>query len=211
MIALDPHHAHWQLDPDTERMTRVAAGDLVAFDELVTRHYSSTVRMIAAMMGTAQPAEDLAQDVFLKIFVARDRYLPTAKFTTWLGTISRNVVLNAKRSRARSRVTFTDWLEDRSLTPPDRGTLTAPSFQHDYAAQLDRQELVELVAAAIDRLPPRQRHAVTLVYFRGLSYAAAAAEMKTTWKAVKSLLGRSRSTLSQSLQQARQRQLASTP
>jgi RNA polymerase sigma-70 factor (ECF subfamily) len=104
MIAFDPNIADAKLDPDTERMVRVAAGDRRAFDELVRRNYSSTVRIISAMMGSTSQSEDIAQEVFLRTYRSRVRYLPTARFATFLGTIIRNTVLNAKRSQSRRLV-----------------------------------------------------------------------------------------------------------
>jgi RNA polymerase sigma-70 factor (ECF subfamily) len=201
MIALAPLHDDATLDADTERMIRVAAGDSRAFDELVRRHFASTVRIISAMMGSSSQSEDLAQDVFLRIYRSRKRYLPTAKFCTWLGTIIRNVVLNAKRTLARRRIQSIGWGDDRRCE--DRGAgggeVDPPAATADPAEQFDRREVVQAVSLAIDALPPRQRRAVELVYLRGMTYVAAADEMGTSWKAVKSLLGRGRGALAVSL------------
>ena len=91
MIAFDPSYDEEDFDPDTERMIRVSAGDRAAFDELVTRNFSSTVRIISSMMGSHRESEDLAQDVFLRVYRSRQRYLPTARFSTFLGTIIRKI------------------------------------------------------------------------------------------------------------------------
>ena len=114
MIAFDPHHDDFHLDADTQRMTRVASGDRAAFDELVRHNFDSTVRIVASMMGSRCDAEDIAQDVFLRVYRSRHRYLPTAKFSTFLGTIIRNTVLNAKRSLARARVRTTEFVDQRT-------------------------------------------------------------------------------------------------
>ncbi len=189
MIAFDPSYDDSDLDPDTERMTRVAAGDEAAFDELVLGNFESTVRIISAMMGSSSHAEDLAQEVFMRIFRSRERYLPTAKFSTWLGTIIRNVVLNAKRSLSRNRVFAVDFSEDWSQTDGQSGGSAVPLVEFDPIGQLDQQQIVIAVSEAVEQLPRRQRTAIELVYFRGMTYSKAAREMHTSWKAVKSLLG----------------------
>lgn len=195
MIAFAPPSDDATLDPDTERMIRVAAGDRGAFDELVRRHFSSTVRIISSMMGSCCQSEDLAQDVFLRVYRSRSRYLPTAKFSTWLGTIARNVVLNAKRSRSRARVYATRFVEDGASIQFENCATITPTFEIDIVEELDRQEIVLIVQNALRHLPIRQQKAIELVHFRGMSYESAAREMGTTNKAVKSLLGRGRLTL----------------
>ena len=197
MIVFDPHYDDSPLDRDTERMIRVAAGDRAAFDELVRRNFASTVRIISAMMGSYCHSEDLAQDVFLRVYRSRQRYLPTAKFSTWLGTIIRNVVLNAKRTRGRTRVYSTRFVEDWSNQ--EAAATIVPVVEYDLAEELDQKETVAIVTEAIDQLPRRQRMAIELVHFRGMTYSKAAAEMETTRKAVKSLLGRGRVSLQQRL------------
>ncbi|MFK8111703.1 MAG: RNA polymerase sigma factor, partial [Rubripirellula sp.] len=188
MIAFDPSYSDDEFDPDTERMIRVSAGDAAAFEELVHRNFDSTVRIIHAMMGSDYQAEDLAQEVFLRVYRGRERYVPKAKFSTWLGTIIRNAVLNAKRSLSR-RIQCLDCGGELPLDP---------AFQADSSSdghELDRREVIASVGGAIAGLPDRQQTAIRLVHLQGKSYAGAAAEMKTSTKAVKSLLGRGRGTL----------------
>ncbi len=199
MIALDPKFRDSELDPDTERMIRVAAGDRLAFDELVTRHFSSTVRIISSMMGSHTHSEDLAQDVFLRVYRSRQRYLPTARFTTWLGTITRNVVLNAKRTLSRRRVYPTQFCDDPDQVGEQTASMASPSVEYDNPGLISQRETTLLVRDAVDRLPQRQRRALELVHFGGLPYSQAAREMATTRKAVKSLLGRGRVSLKQAL------------
>ena len=200
MIAFDPDHGQSEWDADTELMVRVASGDREAFDELVSRHFSSTVRIISSMMGTAAYSDDLAQDVFLRVYRGRQRYVPTAKFTTWLGTITRNVVLNAKRSLSRRRVYATQFCDDPDGANDRVAMIASPSFEVDYADAIRQREITVAVHDAICQLPQRQRQAMELVHFRGMPYVKAAEEMATTRKAIKSLLGRGRVTLKQILQ-----------
>jgi RNA polymerase sigma-70 factor (ECF subfamily) len=196
MIALDPRHE--ELDPDTERMVRVAAGDRTAFDELVRRNFDSTVRIVSAMMGSCANAEDIAQDVFLRIYRSRERYVPTARFSTFLGTVIRNTVLNAKRSLSRRPVHLTEFVDDASRNHQP-GTTLSPTTELDYGQRIDDMETVAAVCQAIALLPRRQQIAIELVHFRGLSYLKAANEMETSRQAIKSLLGRGRKTLSRTL------------
>ncbi|MEM1068980.1 MAG: RNA polymerase sigma factor [Planctomycetota bacterium] len=200
MIAFDPNISESEWDTDTECMIRVASGDREAFNELVSRHFPSTVRIISAMMGNSANAEDLAQDVFVRVYRSRQRYVPTARFTTWLGTITRNVVLNAKRSLSRQRVYATQFSDDHESASEQVATVPSPSFEVDYAEILRRRETVAAVQEAVDQLPSRQRQAMELVHFQGMPYIVAAEEMETTRKAIKSLLGRGRVSLKQILE-----------
>lgn len=199
MIALDLSYDDSRLDPDTERMIRVAAGDRAAFDELVRRNFGSTVRIISKLMGSESQSEDLAQDVFLRVYRSRERYVPSAKFSTFLGTVIRNTVLNAKRSLSRSRICSTDIETLQSAGKGEFGDVAIPSVEFDLAEQLDDQQTVAIVNQAISRLPRRQRMAIELVHVRGLTYMGAANKMETSRKAVKSLLGRGRAALGDTL------------
>lgn len=208
MIAFDPTCTDENLDPDTDLMVRVSEGERGAFDELVRRNYSSTVRIISSMMGSTSQSEDLAQDVFLRIYRSRDRYLPTAKFATFLGTIIRNTVLNAKRSLSRSRTRPAQFADERWQFDASSETLPAPAVEFDLPREIDVKQTVAHVNEAVGRLPQRQRKAIELVHFRGLSYLKAAEEMDTSSKAIKSLLGRGRATLGESLHDEYRRRFA---
>jgi RNA polymerase sigma-70 factor, ECF subfamily len=196
MIAFDPTFDESSLDPDTELMIRVSAGDQQAFEELLEKHLAATVRIISAMMGSRAQADDLAQEVFWRIYRARTTYLPTAKFSSWLGMIIRNAVLNAKRGQARQSECLNKFFQE---VVADKWAVVS-----DPALDCDRGELIESVALAVRNLPERQRTAMELVHFQGKSYAGAAKEMQTTAKAVKSLLGRGRGTLAGKLQATEQ-------
>jgi RNA polymerase sigma-70 factor (ECF subfamily) len=200
MIAFNSQYRDYDADPDTARMIRVSQGDERAFDELVARNFASTVRVIASMLGGSSTAEDLAQDAFLRVYRSRHRYLPTAKFSTFLGTIIRNTVLNEKRRLSRQRVSFTQFADRGSIGANDAsGIAEAPCYEVDFARRLDFEQAKIRLNRAIVNLPSRQRRAVELVYLQGLSYVKAAEEMATSRKAVKSLLGRGRQSLLESL------------
>jgi RNA polymerase sigma-70 factor (ECF subfamily) len=142
-------------------------------------------------LGDRQEAEDLAQDVFLRLYRNRKRYQPRAKFSTWLYHITQNVLRNALRSRRRhpnlhlDSLAYSPAFAEQFL--PDRGDM--PSHH------LERVELAKVVRAAISGLANRQRLALELQQFEDWSYAEVAAEMAMTPKATKSLLYRARNQL----------------
>ena len=90
-------------DPDVRLMLQVKGGDAAAFTELVLRYQNRLLTILEHLVGSREQAEDLAQDVFVRVFKARLRYEPEAKFSTWLFTIANNVASNALRSRSRRR------------------------------------------------------------------------------------------------------------
>jgi RNA polymerase sigma-70 factor (ECF subfamily) len=146
------------------------------------------------LVGSAEEAEDLAQEVFLRVYRARYKYRPRAKFSTWLFTIANNLALNALRSRQRKPVV--------PLTIHDSGPLgprPAEQLVRDAEAQpvqhLQQQELAAIIQVAIQGLNERQRMAVVLNKFEDMNYAEIAEIMGLTTKAVKSLLSRARMNL----------------
>jgi RNA polymerase sigma-70 factor (ECF subfamily) len=145
-------------------------------------------------------AEDLAQDVFLRVYRARKSYEPGSKFSTWLFTIANNVASNALRSLSRRH--------EVNLSPPAPGE--TGGFPLESAAlaasgmmpsrQLDKAELRQIVQTAIDALNERQRMAVLLCKFEHLSYAEIGEIMDLSPQAVKSLLSRARANLREVLE-----------
>ena len=183
------------IDPDAQLMLRVRADDAEAFEELVRRYQNRLLAIFQNMLGSREQAEDLVQEVFLRIFRARQSYTPDAKFSTWLFTIAHNVAKNAKRTKARRR--------EVSVAGEDSGPMSAnPLEQMAQAAsgqmptrQLDHLERAEMVKLAMETLNERQRLAVLLSKFEGMSYADIGAAMGLSTPAIKSLLTRARSNL----------------
>ncbi len=176
---------------DVDLMLAVQAGDDAAFSVLVERHKSAVVNLTYRYLGNFADAEDLAQEVFLKVYGARARYRPEAKFTTWMYRIAVNASLNEVRNR-KNRPTF----RAASLVDAGQGEETAAAVADGRAAapadEVERLELNERVRAAVDRLPERQRMALLLNKFQGLSYEELAATFDLTIQAIKSLLTRAR-------------------
>jgi len=177
-------------------MLRFQAGDEAAFEELVERCKQTVLNLTYRFMGGTQDAEDIAQEVFLRVYRAKDRYQPTAKFITWLYVICRNVCfkeLKRRKSRhaAIPMASDPDGAADLRHVPDGRGA--------SPVAELLYNEQATLVKRAVDALPETQRMALLLRRYDRLSYEDIAAVLGTTVKAVKSLLHRARTTLKDEL------------
>ncbi len=178
---------------DARLMAASARGDPDAFRLLVETHQNRVFGTIVRMLGDSGEADDLAQQVFVRIWQSAGRYEPRARFTTWLHTITRNLVLNEIRRRKRHPVTPLDTeLGDRAIELEDT---SAPS----PGASLLETELREAIRRAIDSLPEQQRTAVVLRRYEDLPYEEIAKVLRTTVPAVKSLLFRARAELRERL------------
>jgi RNA polymerase sigma-70 factor, ECF subfamily len=190
----------YALDPDVRLMLEVRNGNAAAFEELVLRYQGRLQTVLRHLVGSPEQAEDLAQEVFLRVYRARESYMPESKFSTWLYTIANHAAANALRSRSR-RPEIT--LPSRDSGPmgarPLDNMLQASSGQMP-ARQLDKAETREIVRMAIESLSNRQRMAVLLSKFESMSYADIAAVMEMSPQAVKSLLTRARENLREVLQ-----------
>jgi RNA polymerase sigma-70 factor (ECF subfamily) len=186
----------WLDDPEVRLMLRVQDGDATAFDELERRYGPRVFGYFCRQLGDRSEAEDLTQEVFLRLYRARHGYRPRARFATWVFHITQNVARNALRSRRRRPCVRLEAgpSADGDLLEAllsDRGE--APS------RPLERDELAGVVRAAVAGLGTRQRAAVELHQFEDRTYAEVAAELDMTPKAAKSLLYRARNQLRVSL------------
>jgi len=173
-------------------MLQVRDDDAAAFEELVLRYQRRLISVLEHLVPSREQAEDLAQEVFLRVFRARKTYEPGARFSTWLFTIANNVASNALRSISRRREIHLD-AGNSDMKPLEQ--LAAAKSSLMPARQLDNSERAELVRAAINQLNDRQRMALLLAKFEGLSYAEIADTMGMSVKAIKSLLSRARNNL----------------
>ena len=178
---------------DYALMERIGAGDHQAFRELVERHQDAVVGTVAKMLGNPHDAEDIAQQVFLRIWRNARHYRPDAKFTTWLFTITRNLVFNETRRRSRKKEVSADEREENSHLA------IADSPEHRPDQEILQVELRQAVDAAIAALPDTQRMAVILRRYEQVPYEEIAVILKLSVPAVKSLLFRARTTLRESL------------
>jgi RNA polymerase sigma-70 factor (ECF subfamily) len=182
-------------DPDVRLMLQVRDDNAAAFEELMRRYQSRVLTVLEHMVGLRGQAEDLAQDVFLRVYRARKNYTPKAKFSTWLYTIANNVASNALRSRSRRR--------EVHLEPGGSGAVAANPLEEMVQAssgwiparRADKTEMAEIVRLAMQSLNDRQRMAVLLSKFEDMSYADIAASMDLSPQAIKSLLSRARGNL----------------
>lgn len=182
---------------DLRLMERIKTGDEEAFRVLVEAHQSRVIGTVARMLGDDSEAEDLAQQVFVRVWKSASRWKPTAKFTTWLYTILRNLVFNEIRRRVRHPASSLDAAQDDDDHPRqfvDHGNKPPDT------AMLD-DELQDAIERAIHSLPELQRMAVILRRYQDVSYEEIADVLDLTVPAVKSVLFRARSDLREKLRQ----------
>jgi len=178
---------------DHALMERIGAGDHEAFQVLVGRHQNVVIGTVAKMLGNSSDAEDVAQQVFLRIWRNAKRYRPDAKFTTYLFTITRNLVFNETRRRGRKKTVSVDEREENSHH------LIKDSQDRQPDAELLQTELRNAVDDAIAALPEAQRMAVVLRSHDQLPYEEIAVILGLSLPAVKSLLFRARAVLREAL------------
>lgn len=182
-------------DEGAELMLAWQAGDETAFERLVERSSGQVFALLTRFLGVHPAREDLVQEVFLRVVRARDRYVPTARFTTWLYRIVFNIAVNHTQRRPPASTSLDGARDD------DDGPV--PQVQDERVADpgdgLERQDVVDAVRAAIDRLPETQRMALVLAKYEDMPYADIADVLGSTEKAIKSLVHRARENLRQSL------------
>ena len=178
------------LDLDAELMLRVKEGDGASFGVLLDKHRSSVVHFLYRMIQNHAVAEELAQEVFLRVYRSRSTYEPTAKFTTWLFRIATHLALNSLRDGKNER--SQERLDDDSNEMPARQVRDVqPSVEQRmvYQAKLDE------IRRAIGTLPDKQRAAVLMHKYEEMEYSQIAKVLNCSESAVKSLLFRAYETL----------------
>ena len=178
------------LDYDAELMLRVKEGDGASFGVLLDKHRSSVVHFLYRMIQNHAVAEELAQEVFLRVYRSRSTYEPTAKFTTWLFRIATHLALNSLRDGKNERLQ--EHLDDDTNDMPVRQVSDRrPSVEQAmvYEAKLDE------VRRAVAALPEKQRAAVLMHKYEEMEYAQIAKVLSCSESAVKSLLFRAYETL----------------
>jgi len=187
--------AAYRRDPDVKLMLRVKNGDDEAFTQLVKAYQDRLVGIFHHLLNDQEAAEDLAQDVFLRVYRARNGYKPMAKFSTWLFRIANNLASNTRRSKGRRKEVPLNVRDSGPIGPRPQEKLVAEKSALLPTRQLDRRELQANVRSAMETLNERQRMAVLLHKFEGMSYADIGATMEMSPAAVKSLLSRARENL----------------
>lgn len=178
---------------DADLMTRSARGDTAAFERLVERHQALVIGTVGRMLGNNSDVEDIAQQVFIRVWKSAPRYTPTAKFTTWLLTITRNLVFNEARRRKRHPADTLDVHENEEVSPASDNSPRVPDevlLEHELQVAIDR---------AILALPDKQRLALVLRRYENKSYDEIGEVLKLSVPAVKSVLFRARTQLREAL------------
>ncbi|HJZ92493.1 MAG TPA: sigma-70 family RNA polymerase sigma factor [Gemmataceae bacterium] len=182
-------------DPEIHLMLRVQRDDPGAFAELVAAYWSRVFGKFVRQVCDRQEAEDLAQDVFLRLYRSRKRYRPRAKLSTWVFFIARNVGRNALRRRRRKKLTPVGLPVGDDEFP---GFLTLADDSAAPYRPVERAELARVVRVAVATLNRRQRRAVEL-QFEDHTYNEIASQLAMSPKAAKSLLYRARNELRDAL------------
>jgi RNA polymerase sigma-70 factor (ECF subfamily) len=170
-------------------MRLVAGGDTSAFEKVIERHQALVAGTAARMLGSNSDVEDIAQQVFIRVWKSAHRYVPRAKFTTWLLKITRNLVFNElRRAKRRAQVPLQSEPGAEEIPLKDE-TNPAPD------ASLLEEELQRAIEEAIMQLPESQRMALVLRRYEQLSYEEIAEVLDLSVPAVKSVLFRARTEL----------------
>ncbi|MBI2948457.1 MAG: sigma-70 family RNA polymerase sigma factor [Verrucomicrobia bacterium] len=181
------------LDPDAALMLRVKQGDMAAFEELVEKYKQPVMNLLFRTLPDATEAEDLAQHVFLQVFKSAHRYRVSAKFSTWLYTIARNLCLNEIRRRSRHPADSLDATHPENEDQPVRQYEdTKNALPPDLVL---RDELTHKIEEALASLPENQRTAILLFREDEMSYEEIAKILGCSLSATKSLIHRGRETL----------------
>ena len=184
-------------DPDAGLMLRVKNGDLAAFEELVGKYKQPVINLMARTLHDLTEAEDLAQNVFVQVYKSADRYKVSAKFSTWLFTIARNLCLNEIRRRSRHPADSLD------LSHPDNDEQPLRQYEDRRNPSppdaLLHSELEEKIIETLALLPENQRTAILLCRQEDLSYEEIAGVIGCSVSATKSLIHRGRETLKEKL------------
>jgi RNA polymerase sigma-70 factor, ECF subfamily len=186
-----------QTDPDAALMLRVKRGDRAAFTELVEKYKQPVVNFVCRSLRDETEAEDLAQNVFLQVYKSRDRYERTAKFSTWLFTIARNLCLNEIRRRSRHPAESLEETHSDNEDQPQRQYEDKKVFLP--TENVLHSELAAKINEALAELPENQRTAILLCRQDELSYEEIAKILHCSLSATKSLIHRGRETLKEKL------------
>ncbi len=192
----DPHRVvNYGADESSDAaiMLRVAAGDEAGFNYLVGKHYRAMIHFLFRTVHNQAVAEELAQEVFLRVYRSRESYRAEAKFTTWLYRIATNLVVNHARDTRHERAAQNVYLD-----VPDEETGTTPDVADDEPTveqRLLREERMAAIRKHVMALPERQRMAVLMHKYQGMDYRQIGEVLKLSESATKSLLFRAYQTL----------------
>jgi RNA polymerase sigma-70 factor (ECF subfamily) len=179
---------------DVQLMLDVKAGDDASFELLLRKYRTPLVHYLGRMVGDSAAAEDLAQEVFLRIYRARFQYAPSAKFTTWIFRIATNLALNARRDGRYRQLDISIQQVNYSEEGNPR-VLEIPDGQPGAEQQMMARDRAALIRRAVEELPDKQRAAVLLHKYEEMDYDQIAGILNCSESALKSLLFRAYETL----------------
>ena len=179
---------------DVQLMLDVKAGDEASFELLLYKYRTPLVNYLGRMTGDSATAEDLAQEVFLRVYRARSQYAPSAKFTTWMFRIATNLALNARRDGRYRQMEVSIHEENYQDDGPGR-VLEIPDRQPGAEQHLMARDRAALIRRAVEELPEKQRAAVVLHKYEEMDYDQIAGILNCSESALKSLLFRAYETL----------------
>ena len=177
---------------DVQLMLDVKAGDEASFDFLLQKYRSPLVNFLHRMVRDTATAEDLAQEVFLRVYRARKQYTPSAKFTTWLFRIATNVALNSVRDNRYQKMQISI---DAPVDEDSQAPMELPAREKRIDQHMIERDRTEIIRRAIWSLPEKQRAAVLLHKYEEMDYAEIARILDCSEGALKSLLFRAYETL----------------
>ena len=175
---------------DVQLMLDVKAGDEASFELLLQRYRAPLVNFLYRMVRNREQAEDLAQEVFLRVYRAREDYVPSAKFTTWLFRIATNLALNSVRDTRYRKLEVSIDAPISETEDGDERTLDIPEKHPNIEQHLVEDARRKMIRHAIDKLPEKQRAAVLLHKYQELDYGEIAKILACSESALKSLLFR---------------------
>ncbi|HTV06059.1 MAG TPA: sigma-70 family RNA polymerase sigma factor [Acidobacteriaceae bacterium] len=189
----------WSSMTDAEIMLRVRDGDDAGFDLLIEKYRKPIINFMYRMVHNQAVAEELAQEVFLRVYRSRETYRAEAKFTTWLYRIATNLGVNHARDTKHERT-----VQNIYLDQPDPETGTTPDVADDIESveeSLLKDERMRAIRKHVMALPERQRTAVLMHKYQGMDYKQIGEVLKLSESATKSLLFRAYQTLRERLKE----------
>ncbi|MFH1729004.1 MAG: RNA polymerase sigma factor [Pseudomonadota bacterium] len=193
-------------DPDTKLMLEFQNGDELAFRKLFYKYKNLLINLAIKYVGNKNIAEELTQEVFLKVYKAKITYKPKAKFITWIYRIAINTFINELKKYENKVIHFKIW----EVHPNDPESVTVQIKDENFVKQdlqVEYKELLKEVTKLLQKLPERQRIAFILRRFESFSYAEISEVLKCSEKAVKSLLNRSKKLVNEHFEVVKQHSL----
>lgn len=190
---------NFDADPGVQLMLAYRAGDERAFDRIVETYSAQVFALLTRFLGPRAGREDLVQEVFLRVVRARERYEPTARFSTWLYRIAFNLAVNETQRAGIKEVRAGDGPGHADAGSNDILSEFRDERVEDPSERMMQDDIVQAVRAAIALLPEQQRMALVLAKYHEMPYIEIAAVLGSSEKAVKSLVHRARENLRETL------------